>query len=385
MNEIKVLLIEDDADDHAIIKHLLSKIPDTRFLLDWVTHYDSALKSLATQTYDICLLDFRLGAHDGLEVLEKAGEKMWETPIIFLTGQGEYEVDIRAMNLGASDYLVKDQLTTALLERSIRYTIGREISRKALQKVNEQLEMRVREKTADLAAANRQLQEESEKIKLFAYSVSHDLKNPAVSLYGLTERLFRNYGDILDEKGRTHCRHIMQSAHQIAMLTERINQFISSKESPLNTENLDLQKILSAIRREFSEQLQSRNLKWSHPEELPVIRADRICVERILRNLVDNAVKYGGDGLKEIQIGLTETKHFWILTVSDDGIGIRVNDPDRIFGPFTRAGAFQKTDGLGLGLAIVKEIAGKHKGEVWTEPGRLGGASISVSIAKELS
>ena len=146
MNEIRVLLIEDDADDHAIIKHLLSKITDTRFLLDWVTHYDAALKSLATHEYDICLLDFHLGVHDGLEVLEKAREKMWKTPIIFLTGQGEYEVDIRAMNLGASDYLVKDQLTADLLERSIRYAIERESSRKALQKANEELERRVQEK-----------------------------------------------------------------------------------------------------------------------------------------------------------------------------------------------------------------------------------------------
>ena len=385
MNEIKILLIEDDADDHAIIKYFLSKIPDTRFLLDWVTHYDAALKSLATNNYDICLLDFHLGAHDGLEVLEKSREKMWETPIIFLTGQGEYEVDIRAMNLGASDYLVKDQLTADLLERSIRYTIGREISRKALQKANEELGMRVREKTADLAEANRQLQQESEKIKLFAYSVSHDLKNPAISLYGLTKRLFQNYGDKLDEKGRTHCEHIMASARKISALVEGINLFIASKKAPLNIENLDLVETLAAIRAEFSERFRSRNLEWSHPSAFPLIRADRICLERIFRNLVDNALKYGGDKLGKIQVGVSETSHYWILSVSDDGMGIRMKRPDRVFGPFMRMGGLQKTEGLGLGLAIVKELAGKHKGEVWAEKGPLGGASISFSIAKEAS
>ena len=308
MNEIRVLLIEDDADDHAIIKHLLSKITDTRFLLDWVTRYDAALKSLATHEYDICLLDFHLGVHDGLEVLEKAREKMWKTPIIFLTGQGEYEVDIRAMNLGASDYLVKDQLTADLLERSIRYAIERESSRKALQKANEELERRVQEKTADLAEANRQLQRESEKIKLFAYSVSHDLKNPAISLYGLTKRLFQNYGDKLDEKGRTHCEHIMASARQISTLVEGINLFIASKKAPLNIENLDLVETLATIRAEFSERFRSRNLEWSSPSTVPLIRADRICLERIFRNLVDNALKYGGDKLGKIQVGVSETQ-----------------------------------------------------------------------------
>ena len=88
MNEIKILLVEDDADDHAIIQHLLSKIPDTHFLLDWVTHYDAALKSLATHKYDVCLLDFRLGANNGLEVLAKAREKEVENTHHLFDGSG---------------------------------------------------------------------------------------------------------------------------------------------------------------------------------------------------------------------------------------------------------------------------------------------------------
>ncbi len=383
MNEINILLIEDDADDHAIIKHLLSKIPETHFSLDWVTTYEDALDALSADTYDICLLDYRLGAHDGLELLKTAREKGWTTPIIFLTGQGEYEVDLRAMNLGAADYLVKDQLTTALIERSMRYAIERESARKALKQANEELEMRVKEKTADLAEANWQLQRESEKIKLFAYSISHDLKNPAVSLYGLTQRLIRNYGDKLDEKGKTHCRYIMESARRISTLVEGINRFIASKEAPLHMEDLDLGKMLTALRKEFSEQFRSRNLEWSLPSAFPPVRADRTCLERIFRNLVDNALKYGGERLKRIRVEFNETKGHWILSVADDGMGIQTKSRDRIFGPFMREGKLQKSEGLGLGLAIVKELVGKHKGEVWAETGPLGGARISFSLAKE--
>ena len=242
-----------------------------------------------------------------------------------------------------------------------------------------------RKKTADLAEANRQLQRESEKIKLFAYSVSHDLKNPAISLYGLTKRLFQNYGDKLDEKGKTHCKHIMASARQISTLVEGINLFIASKRAPLSIENLNLEETLETIRAEFSERFRSRNLQWSSPSTFPLIRADRICLERIFRNLVDNALKYGGDKLGKIQVGVSETRHYWILSVSDDGMGIQTKRPDRIFGPFMRVGGFQKSEGLGLGLAIVKELAGKHKGEVWADKSPLGGASISFSIAKEAS
>jgi light-regulated signal transduction histidine kinase (bacteriophytochrome) len=299
-----------------------------------------------------------------------------------LTGQGEYDVDLQAMRLGAADYLVKDHLTASLLERSIRYTLERETSRKALQEAYDDLEARVQEKTADLAEANAELKRESEKVKMFAYSVSHDLKNPAISLYGLTKRLLENYGEILDEKGQTYCSHIMQSAQQIATLTQGINMFISSKEAPMNMEELDLREALAWIRNEFSEQLQLRHIRWSEPEHLPVIRVDRVSLERVFRNLVDNTLKYGGDGLKEIRIGFRETERFWIVSVSDDGIGIRTENTDRVFGQFMRAGSWRKTEGLGLGLAIVKEIAGRHKGEVWAEPGPLGGASISVSFSK---
>jgi signal transduction histidine kinase len=380
--KLRILLVEDDDDDYTIIRRLLSRIPGTVFSMNWVTGYQEAMAVLERDRYDLCLLDYRLGAHDGLELLNESGKKGWNTPIIFLTGQGEYDVDLQAMRLGAADYLVKDHLTASLLERSIRYTLERETSRKALQEAYEDLEARVREKTADLAEANQELKRESEKVKLFAYSVSHDLKNPAISLYGLTKRLFENYGEVLDEKGQAYCRHIMQSARQIATLTERINMFIASKEAPVNMEEVDLGEALACIRNEFWEQLQSRHIYWSEPESLPVVRVDRVSLERVFRNLVDNTLKYGGEGLKEIRIGFRETERFWILSVSDDGVGIRTEHADTVFGRFMRVGSWRKTEGLGLGLAIVKEIAGRHKGEVWAEAGPLGGTSISVSFSK---
>jgi len=379
---LKILLVEDDEDDYVIIRELVSNIPTLDLSLGWVTGWEEARAALEGGSHDLCLLDYRLGIHDGLELLSEARKKGWKTPVIFLTGQGEYEVDVRAMRLGAADYLVKDHLTTSLLERSLRYTIERETSRKVLQEAYEGLELRVREKTADLAEANMELQRESEKVKLFAYSVYHDLKNPVISVYGLAKRLVENYEKAFDEKGRACCKHLMQAAQQIATLTEMINMFIASKEAPMNIEELDLKEALECIREGFSEQLKLRHIKWSEPEHLPVIRADGVSLGRVFRNLVDNALKYGGTGLKEIRIGYRESELFHILSVSDDGIGIRTENPDKVFGPFRRTGDWQKTEGLGLGLAIVKEIADRHDGKVWIEPGPLGGASISVSFPK---
>jgi signal transduction histidine kinase len=383
-SKLKILLVEDDEDDYVVIRELLSRVLTMDVSLVWVTRYREATAALEDGRYDLCLLDYRLGAHDGLELLNEAREKGWKTPVIFLTGQGEYDVDVRAMRLGASDYLVKDQLTTSLLERSLRYAMERETSRKALEEAYESLEVRVREKTADLALANMELQRESEKVKLFAYSVYHDLKNPVIGVYGLAKRLVKNYGETLDEKGQACCSHLMQAAQQIATLSEMIIMFISSKEAPMNIEELDLKAALRCIREEFSERLRLRHIKWSEPEDPPVIRADEVSVGRVFRNLVDNALKYGGSELKEIRVGFRETERFHILSVSDDGVGIRTENPDRVFGPFRRVGVRRKTEGLGLGLAIVKEIADRHHGKVWIEPGPLEGASICVSFSKEI-
>ena len=105
---------------------------------------------------------------------------------------------------------------------------------------------------------------------------------------------------------------------------------------------------------------------------------------RAVRNLVDNALKYGGERLSEIRIFVENSPHYHILSVSDDGVGIKKEDINRIFRPFVRHSPSRSIQGTGLGLAIVKEIAEQHKGEVWVEPGKEKGMTVSLSISKSL-
>src|SRR5918995_50439 len=120
---LSVLLVEDDEDDYVIIRDLLSEME--RFELEWVTDYDDALKAIERKEHDVCLLDYRLGEHSGLELLREALERGHKGPIILLTGQGDREVDLEAMQAGAADYLVKGQIDAPLLERSLRYAFAR--------------------------------------------------------------------------------------------------------------------------------------------------------------------------------------------------------------------------------------------------------------------
>jgi PAS domain S-box-containing protein len=232
--------------------------------------------------------------------------------------------------------------------------------------------------------AEEALVKSSNKIKMFAYSVSHDLKNPAIAVHGLAKRLNRYSKDRLDERGRTYCDQILKASEHIASLVDKINVYIKTKEVPISIEKVRLKDIVDSVKEEFAPQLAGRQIRWLEPEVIPEVNADRTSMVRVLRNLVDNALKYGGHDLSEIRICYQESEDTHILSVEDDGIGLRDEDAKTLFGPFKRKRMAGKVEGAGLGLAIVKEIAEQHKGRVWLEPDIKKGAAFHVSISKNL-
>jgi signal transduction histidine kinase len=121
------------------------------------------------------------------------------------------------------------------------------------------------------------------------------------------------------------------------------------------------------------------------PDDIPDIKADRLSIIRALRNLVDNALKYGGEALSEINIRYKESRESHILSIRDNGIGLKEQDYHQdIFAPFIRIKTSKGIEGSGLGLTIVREIAEKHGGQVWLEPGQERGLTFYVSIPKNL-
>lgn len=124
-NLIRVLLIEDDEDDYILTEALFSEIKGQRYTLDWARTYDEGLRTIQLNQHDVCLVDYRLGAKTGIELIEAAMAAGCQIPIILLTGQGEHEVDLAAMKAGAADYLVKGRLDAQQLERSVRYASER--------------------------------------------------------------------------------------------------------------------------------------------------------------------------------------------------------------------------------------------------------------------
>jgi K+-sensing histidine kinase KdpD len=228
------------------------------------------------------------------------------------------------------------------------------------------------------------LLEKKNMIEFFAYSTSHDLKSPAIAIHGISKLLNKKYGHILNDKGRDYCEKIQKTSEQIVTLVEKINIYIQAKVAPLNIEDIRIGGILGELKEEFSSVLDSRHINWIEPKEDHLIRADRLSITRVLRNLVDNALKYGGDNLSEITIGYREDKDFHILSVGDDGVGVKKDQYEKIFQVYQREKISKGIAGAGLGLAIVKEVAERHGGKVWAEQGAEKGITFYVAISKKL-
>jgi PAS domain S-box-containing protein len=129
----RILMVDDDDDDYLIAKMLLDQARDRNIILDWAPTYESGKASLLTDHYDAVLVDYDLGARTGIEFIREAVAGEYHAPFILFTGRGSYEVDLEAMQAGASLYLTKAEANQLLLERGIRYAIERKAAEQALR------------------------------------------------------------------------------------------------------------------------------------------------------------------------------------------------------------------------------------------------------------
>jgi len=436
----RILIVDDDETVCNSLKEFLSDhYPDITLAFGGT----DAVKLLGEESFDLILLDLLMPDLSGGEVMDFINREKLDVLVVVITGHSSTESAVAALRKGAHDYLQKPfnledllstvgtalrtrrleaeqrrfekelQLAHAELERRVQERTAelaranerlrlevemRTDAEKALRQAHEELEVRVQERTLELAATNKELQSEiawrkrmeealrtsSEKLKLFAYSVVHDLKSPAVGIYGLTKLIYQRYQDLLDEDGQKVCEQILKAAEHVAALVEKINLYIAAKEGHLTIERLSPLEILQLVKEEFSSRLGLRGVRWTEPAAMPEMRADRLSLVRAYRNLVENALKHGGDDLSEIAMGYEESQEFHVLSVSDNGVGMKGRDLERFFAPYSRDEASRLVEGAGLGLAIVREIAERHGGKVWAELLPERGITFRLSVAKGL-
>jgi len=235
----------------------------------------------------------------------------------------------------------------------------------------------------ELEQSAERARQQKETIEFFTHTASHDLKSPTVAIHGLATLLQRKYQDRLDEKGRLYCAQILGASAQVAALVDEINAYLSARDAPLRLGNVRIGEIIDSIRDEFAFIMSKRNVTLSQPENNPTIAADKLSITRVFRNLVENALKYGGEPLSEIKIDYTDAGEFHVFSVSDNGVGLKPDvSPKKLFRPFYRHKTANGTEGTGLGLAIVKEIAERHYGKAWVNGASGKDTMFCISISK---
>ncbi len=376
-DKIKILLVDDDEDDFIITRDIINDIPGRNYLLEWTASYGDALQIISERRHHVYLVDFRLGAKDGLELITTAIEEGSDAPYILLTGQSDRETDEKAMKIGAMDYLVKGTISPFELERSIRYSIEHAKSLAEIQKLNSELEERVEQRTSELADAirkleqtNRSLYEAEQEVRKalqkekelhelksrFVTIASHEFRTPLSTVLS-SASLISRYTTTEDNAKRQ--KHVDRIKSSVSNLTVILNDFLSmSRIEEGKIYNVPTTIKLPALSLEVKDDMQGylkhgQKIDYQHSGALTEVVLDKQLLKNILLNLLSNASKYSGEG-KPILFRTFVTPEKIQLVVEDKGIGIPEGDQSHLFTPFFRAGNVSDIQGTGLGLNIVK-------------------------------
>ncbi len=241
--------------------------------------------------------------------------------------------------------------------------------------LNIELEQRVADRTAQLEAANKELE-------AFCYSVSHDLRAPLRHIDGYVDMLVSRCRAGLDEKGLHYVDTIAASARQMGTLIDDLLQFSRTGRSEMRQESIDMNKAFNEVLIRLKESCIDRSIEWIIAD-LPSVRGDYALLRQVWANLLGNAVKYTGTRENvRIEVSAQREKGEVIFMVADNGVGFDMQYVGKLFGVFQRLHPVEDFEGTGIGLATVQRIINRHGGRVWAEGELDKGARFYFSLPK---
>lgn len=335
----KLLLVDDDQDDYIIFNDLINQARGGKVSLEWASSYESGEQLLNTNQYDAVFVDYYLGRKNGIKLIRKTIERNYPAPIILLTGCGSYEVDLEAMNAGATFYLTKDEINPMSLERFIRYAIERKKAEEALREQKVQIELHHR------------LLEHREQER---QSIARDLHDgPIQDLLAM----------LLDLRHKQDC-----------IADPELQSELNSIELRLNSAIQGLRDLINEIRPPYlirfglakAMQLYLNDLKCQHPEiEITMSVADgsnclpeqaHISLFRILQEAIANAIKHSHT--KRIEVTWDQQDDQCVLKIHDEGQGFIMSESLIDYsscGHYGLVGMKERAEAIGAKLSITSE------------------------------
>ena len=289
---INLLLIDNHRDNFISIENLLSKAESFKYFLDWENNYQGGLAAIENRKYDVCFLNYRLGERDGIELLKIAIERNCQTPIILVTSQGEREIELQAMKIGAVDYLNKSEIQKHTLERVIRYAIERHQNLIALKKTEAKLQET--QKIAQLGywefnITTQEITWSDEVFRIFGFSSTQNTPTYPEMLQMFTpesrELLEQNMASIPRKTEKCKCEYkIIRSDGRLGYIYTRSTVIVDSKSETLSI----FSTILDITERKQAE-LEMNKVKQQ--EHLSSLVIDRIHQSLNLEEILETAVE----------------------------------------------------------------------------------------------
>jgi hypothetical protein len=288
-----------------------------------------------------------------------------------------------AIAIQQATLLAELQKTNQALKKEIGERQQAEI---ALKEAKTELELRVRERTAQLLKANEKLQglnnqliKSNQELEQFAYIASHDLREPLRMVTSFTELLGKRYSNQLGAEGQKIINFAIEGATRMEALINDLLSYsrLGTRKEPFQT--IDCEEVLDITLSNLQVAIAETNTQIIR-DSLPIVRGDRAQLVQLFQNLIDNAIKYRSQQPPVIEIQAESQQNQWLFSIKDNGIGIAPQYFRRIFKIFQRLHTRDEYPGTGIGLAICQKIVEQHGGKIWVESELEKGATFYFSL-----
>ena len=269
---------------------------------------------------------------------------------------------------------------TLYLEGYIEDISDRRAAEGAIKKMNNELERRVSERTAQLESSNQELEASNQELEAFSYSVSHDLRAPLRAIDGFTRILLEDYQPLFDEEGKRVCAVIKENAVRMGQLIDDLLGLSRLNRTGMHLTEIDMCNLANVVYDEITSPEEKNRIKF----DIKIVHramGDQILIRQLLVNLIGIAIKFSSHReLAKITLSSEKQQEMMVFCISDNGAGFDMKYSAKLFGAFQRLHSVKEFEGTGIGLAIVQRIVHRHGGKVWAEAEVDQGASFYFSL-----
>ena len=272
--------------------------------------------------------------------------------------------------------------------KEIALAISRDITErkkaeKALKKSNDNLELKVKERTTELEKVISELKNSNEELEQFAHVTSHDLREPLRMITSFLQLLEKRYTDQLDDDAHEFIEFAVDGAKRLDNMINDLLEYSQVKSREREFELVDTEKVLDDTLLNLKVPIDETNAIITH-DPLPKIIGDKEMLMQLFQNLISNSIKYRSDKLPKIHISAINEGNQYGFSVRDNGIGINSNQLERIFTIFQRLHTNDEYEGTGIGLAIAQKIVHQFGGQIWAKSEKGKGSIFYFTIPNRL-